>query len=64
MATEECVADDTAATSVFFSGTPTAGDGFAFSVRGAYCAGTYDSGGASQAGQRDAEIAASGNVRP
>ena len=62
-ATDQCIADNETGTSALFSGTPTSGDGFWFLVRGVNCKGngTYDSGGASQAGLRDTEIAASGN---
>jgi hypothetical protein len=63
-ATQACVANDTTGTSLTASGTPAAGDGHWFLVRGANCggAGTYDDG--TQAGSRDAEILASGNQCP
>ena len=65
-ATQACVANDTPGTSFTTGGTPGAGDGDWFLVRGGNCAGagTYDSGTASQVGSRDAEIAASGNDCP
>ncbi len=65
-ATQACSTNDTLATSITVSGTTGVGDGFWFIVRGANCggAGTYNSGAASQAGSRDAGIAASGNGCP
>jgi hypothetical protein len=65
-ATQVCAGNDTPATSVTIVGTPGVGDGFWLLVRGGSCggAGTYDSSAASQAGPRDAGIAASGNGCP
>jgi hypothetical protein len=65
-ATQACVADNTPGPSFTASGTPGAGDGYWFLVRGGNCggAGTYDSAAASQVGSRDAGIAASGNDCP
>ena len=64
--TEQCLANSTTATSLVFSGTPAAGDGYWFLVRGANCrgGGTYNTGAASQVGSRDAEIAASAGACP
>ena len=58
-----CLDDNRTTTSILSSGTPAAGDGFWFLVRGANCggSGTYDSSGIGQVGLRDAEISASGN---
>jgi uncharacterized repeat protein (TIGR01451 family) len=65
LATQQCIADDEPGLSFVFSGTPTVGDGFWFLVRRADCVGgSYETGAASQAGLRDAEIAASGNDCP
>jgi hypothetical protein len=60
-ATQECVADDTTATSQVFAPSPAPGAGFWFLVRGANCSarGSYDSGVGSQVGSRDSEIDAS-----
>jgi hypothetical protein len=58
----ECVADNTFSTSVTSAATPLVDDGFFFLVRGDFgvCArGTYNAASPSQAGSRDAEIAAS-----
>jgi hypothetical protein len=65
-ATQACAANDTPTTSVTIVGTPSAGDGFWLLIRGGNCggAGTYDSTAASQAGPRDAGIAASGHGCP
>ena len=65
-ATQACLADDTIATSFAASGTPSAGDGFWFLVRGGNCGGhgTYDADGPTQIGLRDTEIAASGHDCP
>src|SRR4029077_9671257 len=65
-ATQACSTNDALATSIPVSGTPAVGDGFWFLVRGGNCggAGTYTSSAASQAGSRDAGIAASGNGCP
>jgi hypothetical protein len=53
-------------TSLSFGGTPTEGAGFWLLVRAVNCGGngTYDSGGTTQIGVRDAEIAASTNHCP
>ena len=63
-ATQACLSNDMTGTSLSVSGTPAAGDGYWFLVRGANCggAGTYDDG--TQTGSRDAEILASGNACP
>jgi hypothetical protein len=60
-ATEECLADNQAATSLSYSGSPGVGAGYWFLVRAVNCGGngTYNSGAPSQVGDRDAEIAAS-----
>ncbi len=62
-ATESCAADNETGTTDVVSGTPELGsvDGYWYLVRGVNCKGkgTYDSGGAGQAGSRDAEIAGS-----
>ena len=65
-ATQSCVVSDLSGTWATIAGTPSAGDGFWFLVRGTNCggAGTYDEGVASQAGSRDAGIASSGNGCP
>ena len=65
-ATQACIANNTTATSFTTSGTPNAGDGFWFLVRGENCGGkgSYDSGAPRQVGLRDAEIAASGHDCP
>jgi hypothetical protein len=61
-ATQSCLDEDTLATSHVFSGDPPAGGGFWFLVRGVNCKGRgpYDSGGAGQVSDRDAEIDAAG----
>ncbi len=61
-----CLDDNRTTTSLGHADTPTAGDGFWFLVRGQNCggSGTYESGGPSQVGSRDLEIAASGNHCP
>lgn len=58
-----CLDDDRTTTSMLFTTTPAAGDGFWFLVRGQNCggSGTYDTGEPSQVGSRDSEIAASGS---
>jgi len=57
IATQTCVADSAPGSSVTTGGTPSAGDGYWFLVRGRNCGGkgTYGST------QEDAGIAASGN---
>jgi hypothetical protein len=62
-ATQACIAN-TAGTSFTAGGTPSAGDGHWYLVRGSNCggAGTYDDG--TQVASRDAEIVASGNDCP
>jgi len=66
LATQQCLDNNRTTTSLQFVGDPAVGDGFWFLVRGANCggSGTYDSGGVSQVGLRDAEIAASGSGCP
>ncbi len=63
-ATEECVANDEPGASLLFSGTPAAGEGFWFLVRGANCGGngTYDEG--TELESRDQKILASGHDCP
>ena len=60
----DCAADDVTAGTALVSGTPepAPGDGYWYLARPANCKGkgTFDSGAPSQAGSRDAEIAASG----
>jgi hypothetical protein len=65
-AVQSCEADNHGSTSLTVSGTPSPGNGYWYLVRGRNCGGngTYDSAGSSQAGLRDAEIAASGNDCP
>ena len=65
-AVQACVANNLTTTSFTATGTPSAGDGFWFLVRGANCGGkgTYNSGSPRQVGSRDAGIAASGNDCP
>jgi len=57
-ATEACLAAGLGDTTLAYSTDPSEGEGFWFLVRGSSCAahGTYDSGGAGQAGSRDASI--------
>ena len=66
LATEECSADDLAATSLLVPDASPLGDGFWFLVRGANCKGkgTYDTGAPSQVAPRDAAIESSGNDCP
>jgi len=66
LATDSCLANDPTTTTLLYSNTPAPGQGFWFLVRGENCGGrgTYDSGGATQVGLRDAEISASGNDCP
>ncbi|OLD62261.1 MAG: hypothetical protein AUI33_13625 [Ignavibacteria bacterium 13_1_40CM_2_61_4] len=65
LATNDCLADNTAAISLDDPAAPGAGDGFWYLVRALSCAaGTYDSGAPSQVGSRDAEIAASPGACP
>ena len=61
LAISACLADNANLTSLTDGGVPAAGNGVWYLVRGENCggAGTYDSGGASQVGSRDAEIQAS-----
>ena len=63
-ATQACIADNLTGTSFSTGGTPSAGDGYWFLVRGGNCggAGTYDDG--SQVASRDTGIIASGNDCP
>ena len=60
-AVSACLADDTASTSLTVTEMPAVGDGSWYLIRGGNCGGqgSYDSGGAAQAGSRDAEINAS-----
>ncbi len=61
-----CLANDQGATTLSDTDTPATGDAFFYLVRGVNCGGggSYDSGGAGQAGSRDAEIAASSQACP
>jgi spore coat protein A len=63
-ATQECLADNAAATGLLYSPAPAAGDGWWFLVRSVSPAGpgTYDDG--TQSGSRDAGISASGSSCP
>jgi N-acetylneuraminic acid mutarotase len=65
-ATTACIANDTASTSATSTTSPSPGDGVWIVVRGGNCAGagSYDEGGISQIGSRDAEIAGSGAACP
>jgi hypothetical protein len=65
-ATDTCLADDVASTSLTDAATPAIADGFWYLVRAVSCggAGTYDEGAASQAMGRDAEIAAASETCP
>jgi spore coat protein A len=65
-ATQACLADDSAPTSLAFPSGPALDAGWWFLLRAATTAGpgTYDSGSPSQVGSRDAEIAASGVACP
>ncbi len=62
LATDDCVEDELTTTSTEAEGDPDPGEGFWYLVRGVNDDGngTYDSGGSSQIGLRDAEMAASG----
>ncbi len=62
-ATQACLDDNRTSTSLLASSAPLLGEFSWFLVRGVNCggSGTHDSGGASQVGLRDGEIAASGN---
>ncbi|HKB08076.1 MAG TPA: MopE-related protein [Candidatus Polarisedimenticolia bacterium] len=57
-AIQACLANNLTQTALVLSGTPAAGSGFVYLVRGVNCGGggTYDSGSPSQVGSRDAEI--------
>ncbi len=63
-ATQQCIVNDTTATTRTTDGNPSAGDGYWFLVRGSTCggAGTYDDG--TQVGSRDAGIDGSGHGCP
>ncbi len=65
-ATDACLADDLATTSVVDGDPTVAGDGAWYLVRGTTCsgAGSYDDGGAGLAAPRDASIAASASACP
>ena len=66
LATTGCLSNNRTTTALTDSSATAPGQGFWFLVRGENCGGkgTYDSGGATQVGLRDAEIAASGNSCP
>ena len=68
IATDGGVGDNVTADTVVVSGTPelATGDGYWYLARRVNCKGkgSHDSGGASQVGLRDAEIAASGHDCP
>ena len=59
-ATRRCLADDSASPRIPYAGAPKPGEAFWFLVRAVTStqAGSFDSGGAGQAGSRDAEIEA------
>jgi len=63
LVTQLCLVNNEVGTSWVNTETPGAGQGVWYLVR-SQAGGTYDSGSASQAGSRDAEIAASGNGCP
>jgi hypothetical protein len=65
-ATDACLADNTSLTSAADPSLSSPGDGPWYLVRGLNCGGngTYDSGAASQAGSRDAEVNASSHACP
>jgi N-acetylneuraminic acid mutarotase len=65
-ATQACLANDQAATSVFDPSAPPVADGFWYLLRGLSCggAGTYNETVGSQIGSRDSEISASANSCP
>jgi len=65
-AVDACVANDQGGTSAIDGTPPAPDDGFWYLVRGTNCAGagSYDEGGASQSGSRDAEIGASTSACP
>lgn len=65
-ATEACLANDLHATSLPLQGAPAPGDGWWFLARATNCAGggTWNEGNGSQAGSRDAGIAASAGACP
>ena len=64
--TVTCLDDNRTTTSMLDTDSLTPGQGFWYLIRGQNCGGngTYNSGGPSQAGLRDAEIAGSGNDCP
>jgi len=66
LATQGCLADDLAATSIDDASAAPSGDGFWYLARGTSCggSGSYNDGSASQSGPRDAEIAASAAACP
>jgi hypothetical protein len=65
-ATQSCLANDQAATSVLDAGTPPVNGGFWYLVRGLNCggAGSYNDAGGAPTGIRDTGIAASINACP
>ncbi len=65
-ATTQCLDDNRTSATLDYAPVPAPGNAEWFLVRGVNCggSGTYDSLGPSQAGSRDAEIAASGNACP
>ncbi|MGH9867958.1 MAG: Kelch repeat-containing protein [Candidatus Polarisedimenticolia bacterium] len=65
-ATQTCLANDLADSALVLSGSPAAGSGFFYLVRGTNCGGggTYDAGDPAQAGSCDAEIGASSHRCP
>jgi hypothetical protein len=65
-ATEECLAEDHPTTSLPYTASPPAGQGYWFLVRGRNCPakGTWDTGADSQSGSRDAGIDSSPHACP
>jgi len=66
VATSDCLGDDIMGTTAGDGAVPAASQGLFYLIRAANCgaSGSYNSGAASQAGSRDAEIAASGHACP
>lgn len=66
VATEACLGQNQAATTIDDASSLSTGEGAWYLLRAISCGGdgSYDSGGAQQSGQRDAEVAASGAACP